>query len=264
MSTFNFYHSGDLGDIIYSLPCIEALGGGNLILGNNNLYKHSIPTIKITPNLVDQFKTILLNQSYIKNILFEHKIKINFNLNKFRYLFNKWNNNELSVLESNKLKQTNIIDLYKNEFGITNNLYIKKWLHTNYSTTLSNIIINRTERYNNYNFPWKQIVNNFKNQIVFLGHKKEYEKFVLDFGNVSYYKTNFKECLEILNGCKLFIGNQSFLYSLAEGLKIPTLQETDTYIPNCCFYRKNSYITNTIHKTDFKKIKSFIINQLLK
>src|SRR2546430_16669588 len=28
-----FYHSGDLGDIIYALPAIRALGGGTLYLG---------------------------------------------------------------------------------------------------------------------------------------------------------------------------------------------------------------------------------------
>jgi ADP-heptose:LPS heptosyltransferase len=43
---------------------------------------------------------------------------------------------------------------------------------------------------------------------------------------------DFLELAELIAGCKLFIGNQSFPYSLAEGLKVPRILELDPADPN--------------------------------
>ena len=108
-------------------------------------------------------------------------------------------------------------------------------------------------------------MDKFKKFIVFLGHKDEYLDFSSSYGDVDYIQnTSMLDCFEIINGCNLFIGNQSFLYSLDEGLKVNCLQETDTYMCNCMYLRKDAYITNNFEKLNYLNIEKFIIKNLLK
>ena len=44
--------------------------------------------------------------------------------------------------------------------------------------------------------------------------------------------TNFLEMAGIINSCKLFIGNQSFPFSIAEALKVTRLLESYYRVPN--------------------------------
>ena len=126
MSDFNFYHSGDLGDIIYSLPTIKALGGGKLILGNKLLFYQNKPEKTITLEIVNDLRKIFDQQHYIKKTLFESKFQIDYNLNKFRGGFVDWENNKLSINNSNKLRKTNLVKLVQNCFSVPGNIYLGK------------------------------------------------------------------------------------------------------------------------------------------
>lgn len=265
-SDFNFYHSGDLGDIIYSLPTIKALGGGNLYLGPNHRVGQP-PEKEITQRVVDNLQPILNDQPYLKLVKFNdnHTVGINYNLNQFRLPFVDWNQGRCTVEEAETIKHTNLVKLYQLEFNIPGELYLTKWLTCNESISYTNypIVVNRTFRYRNPDFPWCDIVDTFRDKIIFLGLPAEYEDFCNKFGDIKYVETpEFYTAYKIINGCKLFIGSQSFLYSLAEGLKKPCLQESSYYMQTNLCFRKDAYFTNTTTKCQFNHIKPFITKYL--
>ncbi len=115
----------------------------------------------------------------------------------------------------------------------------KRWLNvdsmfTPYTSDLSNkIIINRTERYNNalvsYNF-----LNKYRDRVLFIGLDNEYDVFCKQ-NKLNIRKLPAKDYYHIalvLDNCKLFIGGQSSLFQVAEGLKIPRILEVCRDIPN--------------------------------
>ncbi|RYE27215.1 MAG: hypothetical protein EOP45_01925 [Sphingobacteriaceae bacterium] len=61
---------------------------------------------------------------------------------------------------------------------------------------------------------------------IFIGVKSEYEDMQKAIPNLKTIQVkNFLELAQIIAGCKVFIGNQSFPYSVAEGLKVPRILE---------------------------------------
>lgn len=91
------------------------------------------------------------------------------------------------------------------------------------------VLVNRTLRYHgkiNYRFLQGK-------GIVFVGYTDEYNAFVKEVPDASFaLAPNALTLARWLAGCKGFIGNQSFCFSLAEGLKIPRLMEVSSLVPN--------------------------------
>lgn len=95
------------------------------------------------------------------------------------------------------------------------------------------ILINRTERYNNmyisYNF-----LRFYGDNVLFVGLPKEHEVFCQQHNlKISRLEAaNFLEIAIAMQSCKLFIGNQSALFQMAEGLKINRVLEVCKQMPN--------------------------------
>ena len=74
----------------------------------------------------------------------------------------------------------------------------------------------------NYKF-----LNNYKD-IIFLGLKSEFLDLKEDIKNLEFHDCkDFLEMAEIIKNSKVFIGNLSLGYTLAEGLKVPRLLESN-------------------------------------
>jgi len=253
----DFYISGELGDIIYSLPSIKYLGGGNLYIGGQF---DKFPNYKVLDkNLVNQLSEILLQQPYIKNVYFSETCPNNvIDLNQFKNRFIDWNNNKLNDNEVDKLRRTNISTLFSNLLKVPTTICSNKWL-TNKISQSEFIVVNRSLKYHNEKFPWTEIVTNFKEYIRFIGHKDEYDDFCNKFGKVNYVETpKLIDVFNIISECAVFIGNQSFCYSLAEGLKKNCIQETDTWISNCQYFRDNSLIFKNGENCNFSDVDFFL------
>jgi ADP-heptose:LPS heptosyltransferase len=83
------------------------------------------------------------------------------------------------------------------------------------------IVVNRTERYQDWTWPWTALIEKFHDQMVFVGTEKEHELFcgLAPHCRVEYRPT--KDALElarVIAGAKLFIGNQSLALAIAHGL----------------------------------------------
>lgn len=95
------------------------------------------------------------------------------------------------------------------------------------------ILINRTERYNNilisYNF-----LKKYGNKVMFVGLPNEHEVLCkqnkLDIPRLE--AADYLEIAMALRSCKVYIGGQSSIFQVAEGLKVPRILEVCNSIPN--------------------------------
>lgn len=119
----------------------------------------------------------------------------------------------------------------------------KKWLYHIAPNPYGRgrVIVNRTGRYRNAFFPWGRIVNHYGDRLLFVGLPHEYREFCGQWGAVEFLRTdNLLQVAKLLAGSALFIGNQSSVNAVAEGLKHPMIQESSLQIPDCIFRRPNA------------------------
>lgn len=236
-----FKHSGDLGDIIYSLVAIKRLGGGILYLDttggesdqackmqclggktsfNKDSYNYLYPLLKAQP--------------YIYDVKEWNGENCDYNLNKYRIKFN-----------DGTCKTTNLIDNQLDSLNLP--LYTdhnEPWLVVRENIKLDrNIILTRTPRYQS-NYTWFLINKyNIEKTAIFVGLPKEHEYFEWTFKiKVPYYEV--KDALEmakILAGCETFICNATSTLAIAIGLgTVPIVQEVDPRCPSCVFKGKSN------------------------
>lgn len=225
-STTSFRHSGNIGDIIYSLPAAFGLAG----TGTVNYYLHADQPADYQ-HFYHPLGNVLMNDKIVNMMLpllsYQPKIavakkwegeQLDYDLDEFRrYNFH--------------LDRGSIVRWYFHVYATYYNSS-EPWLiapkNEQYKDTL---VIARSHRYRSpvvdYSF-----LKNYPNKI-FLGVSEEFEdmkKAVPDL--VQKPVKDFLEMATIINSCKLFIGNQSFPFSVAEALKATRLLEVYYKVPN--------------------------------
>lgn len=205
-----FLHSGHLGDIINSLPVVKEIS--KKVKCNFLIKTHSSKNINLTKDAFNKIYPLLKSQPYISKVDQYRGQKIDINLDFFRELpinFNvdsvRWYSHLTGVFpDLNKPYLLNIK---------------KKYEYKN------SIIIIRSLRRQNKNINFNFLKKNRK--IFFIGLYPEYLDLKKQIKNLNFYNCkNFLEMAEIINSCKLFIGNLSFGYTIAEALKVPRLLES--------------------------------------
>lgn len=216
----HFGHSGDLGDIIQALPILQAAGE------DNYLWLYDRPWTNTIERRYHLIEPLLAVQPYIKAVAVGNGKSINYDISNFRKVYNPFRT--LTESQSYWMNQQYGLPLVTGE---------KPWLTCGKSSMArGRVIVCRSPRYHNPHFPWKEIVQHLRQEILFLGLKEEHQDFCRQFGNVEYRATkNMLEVAELIAGSELFIGNQSSPNSIAEGLKHPRIQETNQRVPDCIF-----------------------------
>ena len=225
-----FKHSGNLGDIIASLPAIQVLGGGVLHLSTSPINNNSGGRSFLTEEHIEQIKPLLEKQDYIKSVGIHNGKTCDFDLDS-------WRLGKLDIRTTNLAEmQLKLLDL---SFDLS-----KPWLSVNALDVFSNldsaphvefkkeIIISRTDRYNNDLFPWDEILSLFPTRkILFVGLENDYAAF--QHNEIEFYRAkDILELASIIKGGKLFIGNQSLSWWLAESLKVDRWLEACPAWPN--------------------------------
>jgi hypothetical protein len=135
----------------------------------------------------------------------------------------------------------------------------KPWLNVNSNREFSeSIVLARSSRYNNPLISYSFLS---EYNVVFVGVKQEYEKMKRSIPNLVWHAvSSFLEMAEVIKGSKLFIGNQSFPFSVAEGLKVVRLLEVYHRIPNVipegqngydfCFQKHFEYLVDSLVSND--------------
>ena len=84
----SFYHTGDLGDIIASLPVIRQLGGGELVIGNQSQTNPGWRAME--GERFNAIKPLIEAQPYISTVRFEHQPQgIDFDFSEFRRVYSR-------------------------------------------------------------------------------------------------------------------------------------------------------------------------------
>lgn len=104
------------------------------------------------------------------------------------------------------------------------------------------IIVNRTQRYTNAYINY-YFLKNYQLDVVFMGTKNEHEIFNKQFDlSLSYQEVlNFYDLARIMRSFKGGIYNQSFLWHLADAMKLPRILELCPQFPNTFPTGANGY-----------------------
>jgi hypothetical protein len=120
------------------------------------------------------------------------------------------------------------------------------------------VIVNYTPRYRN-NWISYYFLKEHEDKLIFAGLEKEHKEYCKKWNlDIPLLQINdFYELAIALNSCKLFMGNASMMFQIAEGLKIPRLLETFQIMPNVIPMGKNGY--DAYHQTAIQ----FYFNKLI-
>lgn len=222
MALRTFTHSGDLGDIIYSLPTIKVFGGGDLLL-----YDDSAKSAHgMTEEKVERLRPLLEHQPYINKVFWSEEGR----------------DSPLNGFRNHVHSQGNLADSHLATEGIGWRARAKRWIDIDYSVETYPVVIHRSTRYPNPRFPWTEIVAKYKGQIGYVGFPLEHSIFCDQFGEVDLIEANdFMQLARVIAGSKLFIGNQSSPCAVAHGMKHRMIMEVcpwnDGTSHHCIFQR---------------------------
>lgn len=229
-----FRHSGHLGDIVYSLPVIKELSKTHdctLYIRadkpmNSEYYKHPSGNVMLSRNIISKFLPLLQKQDYLNTVAFWNDEEIDIDLDLFRdlpvdfnFLSHRW---------------------YFHIAGVQPELNQKYLEVEEHPTIKDKVVIVRSLRAQNY-FADYRFLSKYEN-LLFIGIAEEYEELKKSVPNLEYYNVqDFYEMAQIIKSSKFFLGNQSFAYALADGLKVPRLLEANPDFPVVYPIGENAY-----------------------
>ena len=204
----------------------------------NELYYHNHPAgdVMINNRMGEQLLPLLKKQKYLNSVnIFENQ-NIEIDLNLFR--------------EVPTNLYTHSIRWYSHLTGVPVDME-EIFLDVEEHESIKNkIVILRSPRYQNQfiNFDFLKK----KENLIFIGLKLEYDNLKQQLPHLNFYNCkNFLEMAQIIKSSKLFIGNMSLGFAIAEGLKVPRLLEACPDFPVVFPVGKNAY--DFYHQIHFEK-----------
>jgi hypothetical protein len=243
----HFKHFGLIGDIIYAIPAMLELAQGRQIhlhlqINQKSLYKkgmkHQNRDKILTEKSVEMLAPLILTQPgfTVCDILSDQRVDYDLDyFRKYPFDYNKGH----------------ICRWYFQTYGINADLG-NPWLTVIPNNTFKDeIVIARSFRYRAPGISYA-FLNQYPN-LSFIGLKEEYEDLRNQIPALKYKAVNnFLEFAEIIAGCRFFIGNQSFPFSVAEALKVRRVLEIYFECPNVIPEGKNGY--DFCYQPQFEKI----------
>lgn len=229
-------HGGPLGDLIYSIPAMIALAEGKKIhlfldVGAESLYtiegQHYAGGKNFTAKAAEMIKVLILSQQEFSGCDIYEKQEIDYDMDLFRrFPFD--------------FRMGHIARWQFLVYGVTADLG-KAWLKVEPDPAYSEeIILARSFRYRTPLLDYR-FIGRFEN-LTFVGTVEEFEDMRSVIPHIKYKPVkDFLELAQIIAGCRFFVGNQSFPFSLAEALKVKRALEVSYYCPNVIVEGKNGF-----------------------
>ena len=229
-----FKHSGNAGDIIYSLNAIRSaciLYDKDAILylkldepiQLHPSFKHPLGGVMLNRYMFDNLRPLLLECDFIEDVVIYTNQKVDYDLDSFRKIgFN---------LGAGDIKKWYLYAHPELQYHYSNEQVFCKSLNKNYWPG-DFIVLNRSERYNNGQIDYS-ILNQVQLPIYFVGTDTEFAIMKNIVWDLQHKKVaNFLELKDFIAYSKLFIGNQSMCYSIAEQVDTNRLLEVFFGCPN--------------------------------
>lgn len=215
-----FRHSGKIGDIIYSLPAISALTN-RYSKDKAKLYIDLTSTFvrigfnKAKEPLMNQksfevIEPLLSKQPSLQDVSVYNNEDIDFDLDQFRH--------RILYLSCGDITKWNQY-LFPVSYDTS-----RPWITVDKADSVASeaIVVGKSLRMNNPLIDWGVLRQYPK--VYFVGISEEFEAMKKIIPGIEWLKTeNYLELARIIAGAKLFIGNQSSPFAVAEGLKVPRL-----------------------------------------
>jgi hypothetical protein len=228
---WHFKHSGNAGDIIYTIPSMLALAKGapiHLHLAIDQPIKmakgtyHPLGGVMLNSRMVELLKPLLLAHPQIRscNVWDGRAVDVDFDIfRQYPLLFDRGNIARWSML------------IWGLNWDLT-----QPWLFAEPDESVKDaIVIARSHRYQMPGIDYSFL--NAYPELLFVGLPEEFEAMKQVLPGLRHRPTgNFLELAQVIAGSRLFIGNQSFPFSVAEGLKTLRLLENYYRIPNVIVY----------------------------
>lgn len=220
-----FKHSGNAGDIIYALPAIKHLAGGGaslrLALGtpiSNKHLVHPLGHVMLDQRMFDMLAPLLRAQAYIRELEVHQGEAVDFDLDVIRR----------APIPHDRL---GISRWYGYFLGIAPDL-ASPWLSVEPDPAArGRVLLARSQRYRNRRLDFRFLSG--LPDLAFVGLREEYEDMRRQLPKLEWLQVgDFHQLARLIAGCRLFIGNQSFPFALAEGLKVPRVLELYPLSPN--------------------------------
>ena len=249
----NFSHSGHAGDIVYSIPTMYELAAGRKI----NLYlslhqpnrdftkqmRHPNGNVMLTERSVELIAPLVLAQKDFIRCEALAGQTIHYDLTAFReFPFD--------------YRMGSIARWYFLTYGISRDLS-KPWLQVTPNELFKDaVVIARSSRYRTPKIEYGFLKKYPK--LFFVGMPDEFADMQQQIPTLIYQPvTNFLELASVIAGSKLFIGNQSFPFSLAEALKVKRVLEVFPQCPNVLVEGDGAY--DFCYQPQFEKIVSTLL-----
>jgi hypothetical protein len=235
-ATITFKHSGNSGDIIYALPFVRQFvlqKKANLFLhldqkaGYDSNINHPLGPVMLNKKMAQMLTPLLLAQDYINECCSFEGQKIDIDLDQVRN----------APIPFSKVSLSRWYFLV---FGLNADLS-QPWLKVNPDDYLNeSILIARSNRYRGHRIDY-QFLRRYPN-IHFVGVEQEFKDMKAHIPHIQFRPVkNFLEMASLIAGAKLFIGNQSFPFSVAEGLKANRLLEVSANCPDVSVNGENGH-----------------------
>jgi len=224
----SFKHSGNAGDIIYSLPTIKALVGdrfGKLSLqldvpiSSRYIREiHPLGGCMLNRDMYNMLIPLLEYQSYIDSVDVFTGDPVEYDLDQVRSF----------PIPKDRI---GISRWYFHLFGVAPDLS-ESWLDAPKEAGVSDVLlISRSRRYQNLCIDYA-FLSQYDN-LAFCGVEEEYVLMRKVIPRIEWIPVDdFLHLATLIHSSKLFIGNQSFPFSIAEGLKSPRILEVYPLAPD--------------------------------
>lgn len=255
MQNFFFHHSLLIGDLIYALPGIQQVSrsyrnqfapSGDPFSGKAVIQLHLNQVwpmadaimrrngITLTEDDFNNMSPLLMAQDYIADVVrYQDDMPFHINLDDVMGKYGDDLNIPYGCISRwwSMVWPDMACDLSK------------RWLIAGEEPeTKGMIVLNRSARSHNPNINYS-FLKKYQSQIIFLGLEDEWMSFqkVFDLSVTHYKIRDFYHMACVINSAKFFIGNQSFPFALAEGLKVPRMLEIYYTLPHVIPTGENAF-----------------------
>ena len=226
----NFVHGGKLGDMVFAIPAINALGGGTLY--TKNKYNIFLGPLFVGHTLVSDMDVYNYPPRPGKKSLAKVLEPLVF-----------WSeSHQREIINLDLYKDTRRHYIYSAEWvctlvsklpGFVQQDLEKPWLLDIPKKEIAKLVMTWTPYQHDKEEIDYNILSDYMKDLIFLGSPKDYWWFSQKFSFRPELITanNGLEVASIIAGSKLYIGNQGFCWSVAEAMKHPRVLEISYVVP---------------------------------